>query len=294
MENIRKKLKSAEEELRMITKIANDSVDSVKKEIDKLKYELFIEKVSRNCDCGYYSVGHSPFYNHIKASEVTRSARETIKYDIGVGFSYKDDESVFLKEDIGFSFIPKFKKGDIIRFKDKHVENLVVDSYYKDNDVSRFLDAYKYNNHGFSYAAHENKFELQPIIEVPDNIKIQFHASKKQKNAGDRLAIIMNDNQRLAWLNGAYKVYGLCKDQETVKCKLIMVNTEDRKIGYTYYRTDVALSTHNVKYNYCKYLGNDRIASITNVDGVLVNNSQCEYWYQVVPVDKSTRMDEEQ
>ena len=121
----------------------------------------------------------------------------------------------------------------------------------------------------------------EEVILVPDNIRIE-----KDFDDWDELWIVFNDDKQVLSYNesngGVYSV-SFSDNDDFIKCKLVKVDQGDRKVGYTYYRSDNDTGSIDNLNNYCKYLWEWKYVFITCGIDVMVFNWYHIDRYQVVP-----------
>jgi len=122
------------------------------------------------------------------------------------------------------------------------------------------------------------------VILVPDNIKVEDCCGY-----WDELWIIFNGGKQClycdftSWENnlGLYAVSS-ASDDCFQRCKLVKVNPEDRKVGYTYYHSDEKLYDIGAISHYCKYLWEWKYAH-TAYWQIYLSSQKRNDRYQVVP-----------
>ena len=134
-----------------------------------------------------------------------------------------------------------------------------------------------------SYKALAKAVKENEIL-VPDDIKIENRCS------GDGLGIVFNEGKQLLIYDrydGLWKVWSADSDY-WVRCKLVPVDKENLKVGYTYFRTISKYINYKELldvWRYCKYLGNNKYVYATHDGAVEVKDVDWDYWYQVVPIE---------
>jgi len=123
----------------------------------------------------------------------------------------------------------------------------------------------------------------EEVILVSDNIRIE-----NDFYDWDKLWIVFNDDKQVLSYNESNGgVYNVClsDNDDFIQCKLVKVDPEDRKVGYTYHYTDcpwVIEYTDNL-YQYCKYLWEWKYAHTVDWQ-ICLGTAERSHRYQVVPV----------
>ncbi len=119
-------------------------------------------------------------------------------------------------------------------------------------------------------------------ILVPDCIKIE-----RVCGTGDRLGIVFNNGEQTLYSNTGY--YGVSQSCESyfVKCELVKVKAEDRKLNHTYLRCGYAvLESHITTPSfYCKYLGDDQYSFADESKGITISDAHYPEWYEVRKIE---------
>jgi len=134
-----------------------------------------------------------------------------------------------------------------------------------------------------SYKALAKAVKENEIL-VPEDIKIENRCS------GDGLGIVFNKGKQTLAYNSFANVWCVVEafPEDFIKCKLVPVNKNELKVGYTYFRTnstDINYKELLDVWHYCKYLGNNKIVCAHGKE-VYVYDAYWNYWYQVVPIKK--------
>jgi len=152
----------------------------------------------------------------------------------------------------------------------------------------------KISKESYEALAKAVKEEDREIL-VPDNIKIGLVDTTGKYWFGDGLGIVFNDEEQILLYDVEERVWKVWEvsDEEFVECKLVPVDKEDLKAGYTYFRTDFKFGTDKFFVDlediisYCKYLGNDKYVYTTHDGDIVTNDIGWIYWYQVVPINEN-------
>lgn len=135
----------------------------------------------------------------------------------------------------------------------------------------------------------EKKEELQKIdkeeciIMVPENIKFRKHC-----RYGDGLGIVFNNEKQVLYYMDYIGVVHVAPDiypSSFIKYKLVPIKQKDRKVGYTYFRSDTENPDFTILESYCKYLGENQYFFVTVGRDILTRWYSCNYWWQVVPLE---------